>query len=515
MRRGTRILLWTTLAAVVVAAAGIVYLLTVPPPLERWLQDRLLLALREHYQTEVKLDNLRITLIPGFYASADNFVLPNRSDRELPPLITAHHLVIQANVMQLLRTPVRITTLRIDGMEIRVAPKRQQPAQSARASPRRHTHFANFLIDRVEADGTMLYVMRRDPAREPMGFELRTLSLRSAGFGQPMTFTAVLTNDIPPGLITTAGRFGPWNFDQPSATAVDGHYDFEHADLSVFSGISGILSSQGDYSGMLQNIVVDGATDTPDFQLDRGGEPVHLITKFHATVDGTNGNTYLQPVAAHFLKSDVVTNGEVVRRAGEKGKTISLDVDLQHAYVEDVLALATKAHPPMLTGRLGMKAKLTLPPGREPVLRKMLLSGRFGVTGGNFSSKKISNTLDSLSRRGQGKPNDTSISNVASEFRGDFTLRNGTIRFSRLQFTVPGVAAQMNGSYVLKDEELNFLGDVRLDASMSHTMTGAKRWLLAPFDPLFMKHGAGTWLPVTVTGTRAHPAVKLQMKKLL
>ena len=79
----------------------------------------------------------------------------------------------------------------------------------------------------------------------------------------------------------------------------------------------------------------------------------------------------------------------------------------------------------------------------------------------------------------------------------------------------PGAIAQVKGSYGVSSGDLDFVGDVRLDAKVSQTLTGAKHVLLAPFDPLFNKHGAGTYLPVAVGGTREHPEIKLQWKKLL
>lgn len=511
----TKILLAVLLLVIVVFGAAFLYLLTVPPPLEHWLQARMLLALQEHYQTDVQLQNLRVTLIPTVNATADNFVLPNRNHGDVPPLITVKHLTVEANLLELLlRSPVHLSVVKLDGMEIKVAPKGTAQAQHSAQQPKYHTRLANFVIDHVQAGGTMLYILRKDPTEEPMLFELRKLALRSAGVGQPMTFTAELTNPTPPGLIQTKGHFGPWDFDEPSATKVDGHYDFQHADLSVFPGISGILSSLGDYKGQLNDITVDGTTDVPDFQLDRGGQPVHLTTKFHAVVDGTNGNTYLQPVNAHFLNTDIVTSGEVAGQKGKKGKTISLDVKMQKAYVQDVLALASKATPPLLTGQMLLQAKLVLPPGKEPVLQKMQLNGQFNLTEARFTHPKMKDALVQLSRRGQGKPNDTSIDNVAAEFRGDFTLRHSTITFASLQFEEPGAQAEVQGSYGITGGDLNFTGQVSLDAKVSDTMTGAKRVLLKPFDPLFNKHGAGTWLPLEITGTRDKPDVKLQWKKL-
>ena len=58
----------------------------------------------------------------------------------------------------------------------------------------------------------------------------------------------------------------------------------------------------------------------------------------------------------------------------------------------------------------------------------------------------------------------------------------------------------MKGSYGLQSEEIDFAGDVRLDARVLQTMTGVKRVLMVPIDPLFKKNGAGTYLPVNISG---------------
>ena len=138
----------------------------------------------------------------------------------------------------------------------------------------------------------------------------------------------------------------------------------------------------------------------PNFQLDSGGQQVHLTTQFHAVVDGTNGNTYLQPVKAHFLNSDIVTKGQVAGEKGKKGKTIALDVDMTKAYVQDMLALAAKGSP-MLTGALALQARLLLPPGKQPVLQKMQLQGRFNLNDAHFTQDKAKSSIDELSRRGR------------------------------------------------------------------------------------------------------------------
>jgi hypothetical protein len=512
LRRKSKLPLWFTAIGIVIGVAFLA-LLSVPAPIEHWLQARVLLALQQHYQRKVQLQNLHVTLIPIFCVTADNFVLPNRDGEGLPPFVTAKHLTAQALPLQLLRRPVHLSWVKLDGLVINVPPKREKLAGEP-AQPARRTRLANFEIDRVDADGTELYVLPKQAGHEPMEWELRALTLHSAGIGQPMSYKAELTNPKPPGIVHATGKFGPWNLNDPSDTAVAGHYTFENADLSIFNGISGILSSVGDFGGVLRNIVADGTTDVPDFKLDSASKSVHLITQFHALIDGTNGNTYLRPVNAQFLKSRVVAAGEVTGRIGQKGKTISLDVDIHDSRVQDLLNLAVDSPKPMLTGAITARAKLLIPPGNQRMLDKIHLAGSFRIEKAWFTSEKVNDAVDGLSRRAQGKPGDQTIQDVTAVLMGTFSLGNASLSFSKLQFKVPGAVAQVKGTYGLVSDDLDFKGDVRLQAHVSDTMSGVKRVLPKPVDPIFARHHAGTYLPVNVTGDKDHPQIKLDMKKV-
>jgi AsmA-like protein len=229
----------------------------------------------------------------------------------------------------------------------------------------------------------------------------------------------------------------------------------------VFIGISGILSSAGDFRGVLQTIVVDGTTETPDFKLGRGARALHLSTQFHAVVDGTNGNTYLQPVNAQFLNSSVVATGEVTGKPAVQGKSISLDVEIRISRMQDLLELATASRQPMVAGSLAARAKLLIPPGQQVVLDKMELSGSFNARNARFSGDKVKITLDSLSRRAQGGSQDQTIQGVPAQLSGRFTLSNANLSFSSFQFEVPGVVAKVKGWYGLRSEQIDFTGDVR------------------------------------------------------
>jgi hypothetical protein len=52
---------------------------------------------------------------------------------------------------------------------------------------------------------------------------------------------------------------------------------------------------------------------------------------------------------------------------------------------------------------------------------------------------------------------------------------------------------------------LDFHGALKLDAKLSQTMTGWKRWLLKPADPFFAKNGAGTFVKIKIDGSSHQP----------
>lgn len=123
---------------------------------------------------------------------------------------------------------------------------------------------------------------------------------------------------------------------------------------------------------------MDGETDTPDFRVQVSGNPVPLKTQFHAIVDGTNGNTLLEPMRAQFLQSSLVAVGGVINTSKEKGRTVSLDVDLSKARLEDVLKLEVKSNKPILMGAMSMKTKFLLPEGNQDIIDKWPVYSFFG-----------------------------------------------------------------------------------------------------------------------------------------
>ena len=256
--------------------------------------------------------------------------------------------------------------------------------------------------------------------------------------------------------------------------------------ICVFNGIAGTLASNGHYGGVLQHILVDGETDTPNFEVKRAGTPVDLKTKFHAIVDGTNGDTFLNTVDASFLATELICKGGIFGKPDEKGKTVSLDVTTEHGRIEDLLNLTVREKKPLLTGSVDFKTKLVIPPGKVEILNKLQLHGNFEIGAAHFTNSNIQQKIQDLSERARGiskkKAEHEQQQTVASNFVGKFDLRGGFARFSDFSFEVPGAHVALAGTYNLDSGAIDMHGLFRMQATLSDTQSGIKRLLLKPFD---------------------------------
>ena len=537
-------LLWvgSVLAILAIAAliAGNIFLHRAEPI----LKAKVIETLSTRFDSRVELARFHAVFTGGFQVSGDGLKLyPNHLDGNEPMIAVDHFGFRIYDWRQLLHSPIVVNHVQVSGLSIHLPPKGQRanmPHVGGHGNGK-----IDILVRVIDVDQADLVIENGKPGKVPLDFVINKLRLRSVGAGRPMAFHATLINPKPIGNIDSTGDFGPFNAESPGDTPVDGTYSFSHADLNTIKGIGGMLASDGKYQGQLDHIVVDGKTTTPNFSLDIANRPVPLNTTFHAIVDGTNGDTYLQPVDAWLLHSHIVAQGQVVRVPGVQGRDIRLDVTVDPGHIDDMLLLAVKDQAPIMTGQLQLHTKFDLPPGPTAVLDKLRLQGTFTLTGVHFTTDKIQSKVDELSLRGQGKAkeadqegqamkdekqnnasangsssgngsssqsqnqNQAATADIASEMRGNFTFADGKITLPALNYRVPGADIAMHGVYNLHDQSLDFTGLARLDAHISQMVTGWKSWLLKPVDPFFAKDGAGTQVPIKVGGTTSHPDIGL------
>jgi len=181
------------------------------------------------------------------------------------------------------------------------------------------------------------------------------------------------------------------------------------------------------------------------------------------------------------------------------------------ARLEDLLQLSTKSNQPMMTGMVNLKTRLILPPGKVKVLDKLVLDGEFTVSDGRFASSDVRDKLAAFSRHAEGQPDNPDAGSAISGLQGKFHVKNGVITFEKLTFSLPGAVIRLDGTYKIRGENLDFTGDLRTDAKISEMVGGKKSFFLKAIDPFFSKEGAGTLIPIGITGRRDNPTLEISM----
>ncbi len=504
------------LAVLMLAAAGVIAARILSRRFEPYVREQAIEYLKKRFASEVELRVLRVRLprtsplrllmtrgrggITRVDGEGLTIRLQGRSD--LPPIFAIQKFAFEIDLGKLFDATRVVPLVVLDGMQIHVPPRGEQPAKSA--SPAPDGRLPSVLIEKVVINNAALVILPRDPKKLPLRFEIHRLELDSAGPGVPMKYEARLTNAKPPGAIVSRGSFGPWAASEPGESPLAGEYVFDKADLGVFAGIAGILTSTGSFQGTLAAIEARGEAKVPDFRLKMADNPVQLDTKFEVLVDGTNGNTVLRPVHATLGSTRFTTSGAVIKHEGEQRRTVSLNVSMPDGAIRDLLCLAVKG-PPFMDGRVLLETRIDIPPLSGKVREKLILNGRFELLEGKFLRSTIQDQIDNLSRRGQGAPTDTQIDEVVSYMTGEFRLQNEALSFRSLAFGVPGAHVHLAGDYSLANDALDLHGYLRLQSKVSGTVSGWKRWALKPVDPVFAKRGAGTFLNIKVDGTSQHP----------
>jgi hypothetical protein len=479
-------------------------------------REKLVAVLADRFESEVHLDSLEFRAFPSLRAEGVGLTINKQPDSAArAPLISVKRFGVQGSLAPLLRR--HVSRVALEGLAIEIPPKPKTTSEGPEKASggARATLPRSLVIDEMETTDATLAIVPRDPKKRPKVWAIHALHLQSVAFDDPMLFEATLTNAVPPGEIETRGSFGPWNADDPGASPVDGNFRFDKANLGVFEGISGTLSSRGTFGGTLEHLEVRGDTETPDFTVKAGGHPVPLKAKYDALVDATNGNTILRQVDASFLKTSLTAAGGIIDAPGPEGRTVRLNVTIDSGRLEDVLQLAVKAARPPMSGGLTLKTEFVLPPGKVDVVKKLKLDGRFSIARAMFANPEIQSKIAELSLRSQGKPTETTPKKpVASDFEGTFKLDGGVLTIPTVAFDVPGAIVRLSGTYALLSERLDFTGTLIMQAKISETTTGLKSVLLKAIDPLFKHKGGGSEIPIRISGTVDSPSFGLDTKRV-
>jgi hypothetical protein len=426
------------------------------------------------------------------------------ADPKAPPIMSIERLYIRSSVFGLFGK--HITKIVADGVHV-IMPPFENLGQGSKPS-------SDIVVGELVAKNAVFEFSRQDPSQPRLKFLAHRLSLKNFGRRTTITFYTLVRVPEPPGEAEVRGTVGPFKENQNPEAPIAGSYTFKDADLSVFEGIAGKLSSNGKFEGKLNHMEVVGETQIPDFEVRRSHHHVDLSTKFSALLNGINGDVQLNDVDAHFWHSSVIARGSIAGTSDStSGKTTSLDMVVRQGRIQDLMMLfTTDPHSP-LTGTVSLHAHAVLRPGPGEFLKKLRMDGDFGIDAAHFTNPSTQQGIGTLSESARGKPPsdddkgraDGEAESLLSDLKGHVVLNDGVATFTSLSFGVPGAHAEMHGTYGLVSENIDLAGILRMQAKLSDATNGIKSFLVKALSPFLHNNRPREPLPVSITGTYDHP----------
>jgi hypothetical protein len=444
---------------------------------------------------------------------ATEITLRRTSAPGLPPLGLASSLTVQGTWHDLLLLRRRVRLVDVTGLRI-IVPPLGSAANHEDFPPGSSADFGgpSAVVEQLSIHDSSLDILR--PNGKRYTFPIRLLVIRNLQKGQALSYAVDMQNPKPTGHIFSTGSFGPLNTQSLGATPLSGDFTYAPVNLHDLGSISGTLSSTGHFQGTLAAIEASATSETPDFAVG-SGRPTHFTASIQCAINGLNGDVALHDIDAKTRESTIHVQGSV---AGSP-KVIDVDMAVAGGRVQDVLRPFIQGKIPV-AGAVWVQGHARVEPGGKGLkfLQRLRVDGTFNVPAERLTDRATEQKLSAFSERAQGgKAPKTdaaagdpgagtadsasgSTTDVLSSLNGQVKIRDGILSTQRMTFDMPGAGADLSGSYNLHDHSVNLVGNLRMQANISHVTTGFKSMLLKPLIPFFKKSKAGAVIPIAVTG---------------
>ena len=102
----------------------------------------------------------------------------------------------------------------------------------------------------------------------------------------------------------------------------------------------------------------------------------------------------------------MAASGSVAGKAGQKGKTTSVDVEVNNGRIQDLLLLLASTKHASMNGAASFKAHVTILPLGRAFLKELVMTGDFGVEDAAFRKPSRQAQVQQLSERARGEKTD-------------------------------------------------------------------------------------------------------------
>ena len=475
-------------------------------------RSAMLSALETFSARPVKIQQFRMTFFPPG-CEVEGIEFEHHRRRDLPPLVTVQKLTIRGSYSGLLGIRKHLAEIVASGGHILVPPKAPDGERPV-IFPLTLSKQARFDLDSFVGHDVVVEFRSAEAGKEPYVIKIEQVKVQHIEGKPALSFQASFATSKPVSQVHSQGEFGPWDPKSPGSAHVKGIYRLEKADLGVYGGITGTLGSTGTFNGTLARITVDGTAQVPDFRVTHSSHTVSVTSEVHGTVDARSGDTQLDPIIAHFLKTTVTSRGGILGNEKVPGKNTDLELAVDEGRVEDLLLLFIKAPVAPMTGVVNLRGSAKLPPGSQPFLHKLAMEGNFGIGAAQFKNPKAQQPIDKLSKSSRGESHEQEKVDpriVLSELRGQVTLKNAIANFGRLTFRADGSDATLTGTFNLISQEVDLHGTLATTGKLSELTSGMKSLLVKIITPFFKKKQGARIVHFKITGTYGNPVVGLDL----
>jgi hypothetical protein len=457
-------------------------------------------TLEKVFASKIKMDHYHRTYFPYPGFVANGLTLRRNSAPDLPPVGSVDRVRVEGSWIDLLLLRNRIRAVYADGLHVVIPPVGSRanledfPPGSSHDFEGPSTAVERFIVK----DG-ILDILRVGGGSYT--FPIHRLVITNLQKNKAIGYTVEMQTPNASGRILSSGSFGPLVGGKLQDTAARGTFTYNQVKLDGLTSLHGTLLSSGSFQGNLAAIEVLAKTQVTDFAVGKG-RGVALSGASSGAVDALNGDIILHSV-------DITTGKTVVHVSGQLvggPKVTDLDVSIAKGRVQDILQpFMNSASPVVGPVRLHSHAHIAGARQGKAFLDRLSMSGAFEIPSEKLTNPSTEKSLTAFSERAQGVPGDTAASvaeesDVLSSVAGPVTIAKGVLHTPQLLFNVPGALIDANGTFNLRDQTVDMMGTLTMQADISHVTTGFKSYLLKPVAPFFKKKNAGAVVPIRVTG---------------
>jgi hypothetical protein len=461
-------------------------------------------ALEEESGKAVRIGTFRSTLSPLGYVAENVSFFPDGAAKDTAEL-TIRKLVVIARPLDLLLMRKRMEQVLVTGLRADIRPQKEGGRKPA---PPRFSE-----IGKVQFDDAVVKFPTVESDADPLTLTIKTITFIDMSKVRSGAFSAEFSVNEPGGVVRLSGHTGPWDWKHMGRTPISGSFALTRADLASLRGVEGVLNAAGRFTGPLSHIVCSGTADVPDFRVSKSSHSVNLSSTFRTSLNGLTGDTTLDTAESHFNRTVIESQGQVRKDPQRPGKAAFVRLSVQEGQVEDILLLFTRAPQPSMAGTVDLRMNVEIPPGPPGFLKKLALTGDFGIDRGRFTKAKTQTPINHLSESAVGMGKEArkeSRQTVLSDVAGHISAQHGLATLSHISFAMPGAHGVISGTYDLLSQAVNLEGRLVTTGELSSTTSGFKAVMLKILTPFLTRHSV-TVLPFTITGTAQHPVFSLNL----